>query len=104
MGRVNRYRVLEDARSAVWAPTPSQYRPPSTSRTPAHNLIAAILRQTLEDVTKRGRNAAEAKAWIMARGIEPFGFDWTCQVLGLEPTRLVAGLEAAPSWRRLRRH
>lgn len=43
----------------------------------------------------RRRTVTTAKAWIVARSMEPFGFGWVASALGRDPKKAAAGMLAA---------
>lgn len=65
--------------------------PPGTVRlsedSPACRLIAAIMKQGVDDLRLGGRVGADALGWLESGSAEqPWSFSWCCSELGLDPS------------------
>ena len=53
---------------------------------PACRLIAAIMKQAVDDLRLGGRVGADALGWLQSGSAEqPWSFSWCCSELGLDP-------------------
>ena len=63
---------------------------PNIPNTPERALWRAVLRQTLRDLHGRQKDRREALEWINTPNDEVRGFDWVCDILGIDPNAIRA--------------
>jgi len=64
---------------------------PRGGNSPALRLIAAVLRQALEDLHVGGDVHEDSLRWLQeVRPERPWSFEWCCDALGLHPTAVRA--------------
>ena len=70
---------------------------------PERSLIAAVFGRAFRDamgdlrsITKRAYLIKDARRWFSCRSLEPYSFRWCCDVLELDPDRVLEQLKARP--------